>query len=104
MRLLLIATLLFASGMGAASARVLPAAILIVAGPSTFDAANPRVVQAPKGDPRLEEGLRKGEDELAARKFTAALDAFKKAYERSKKLSVPALWGMVRAYHGLAEH
>jgi thiol-disulfide isomerase/thioredoxin len=80
------------------------AALLTVATPSAFQAANPSVPQTSKIDSRVGDGLRKGEDALAAKKFRAALDAFKQAHQRAKNLSVPALWGMVRAYHGLAEH
>jgi thiol-disulfide isomerase/thioredoxin len=75
-----------------------------MAAASVFDASNPRAAQAPASDGRVADALRKGEASLAAAKFTAALDTFKQANQLSKQSSVQALWGMARAYHGLADH
>jgi thiol-disulfide isomerase/thioredoxin len=48
--------------------------------------------------------LEKGEAALAAKKFDAALQEFKKADQQSKGNSGGALWGMARAYHGLGDY
>jgi thiol-disulfide isomerase/thioredoxin len=63
----------------------------------------PLLAQAP-ADPRVTDALDKGEAALKARKWEEALDAFKQAHNLANKTSAEALFGMARAYHGLAAY
>jgi thiol-disulfide isomerase/thioredoxin len=63
----------------------------------------PVLAQAP-ADPRVTDALDKGEAALKARKWEEALDSFKQAHNLAKKTSAVALFGMARAYHGLAAY
>jgi thiol-disulfide isomerase/thioredoxin len=55
-------------------------------------------------DPRVTAALQEGETALRGRQHDAALDAFKRAHNLSKKSSAAALFGMSRAYHALGAY
>jgi peroxiredoxin len=55
-------------------------------------------------DPETAQLFVKGEAALRARQYEAALDAFKDANAREKKMSALAMRGMARAYTGLQAH
>jgi thiol-disulfide isomerase/thioredoxin len=79
-------------------------AVLVAALPPRFHASTPPSAQSAKPDSHVADALRKGEEALAAGKFAAALEAFRKADQQAAKLSVAALSGMARAYHGLGDY
>ena len=79
------------------AAAVLATFALVVSGTS------PVLAQAP-ADPRVTDALDKGEAALKVKKWEEALDAFKQAHNLANKTSSVALFGMARAYHGLAAY
>ena len=79
------------------AAAVLAAFALVVSGTS------PVLAQAP-ADSRVTDALDKGEAALKVKKWEEALDAFKQAHNLANKTSSVALFGMARAYHGLAAY
>src|SRR5688572_22265008 len=76
--------------------------IVIAAGFLIRDA--PVTAQAPAADPKTVESLTAREAALKARKWEAALNAFKQAHEPAGKSSAVVLFGMARAYHGLGAY
>jgi len=85
------------------TSRVLvPAALIITACLTTQNL--PAAAQSPPSDPKFADAMSQGEAGIRAKKWEAALEAFKSAHQLAGKSSVGALYGMSRAYHGLGAY